>query len=239
MRNSKTVLRKLTAKGMDKLEKDLEQIKENDILNPHIMIDKYESEAVKNIYIDKNKIFEDKLSVGKYFARVFSNGFQPCIGVWNWLAVFYYKQLLNSRGAIGELQRLFVPENFYRYNFRHLLKGPSDVCMFYKKNKEEADLNEIRFLLMDKVNVNGEFYRRFVERPDMRKNLCFIQIAKMLFYDEETKGFKKNFNVKEHMSRLIKVWKQYERSFDMYRMPSEEIVNKLLRKHDEFLQFIR
>ena len=93
MKNSKTVLRKLTAKGMDKLEKDLEQIKVDDILNPHIMINKYESEEIEHIYIDKNKIFENKLSVGKYFVRIFSNGFQPCIGVWNWLAVFYYKQL--------------------------------------------------------------------------------------------------------------------------------------------------
>ena len=238
MKNQKIILRKLTSKGMKKLEQDLEEMKENSTSTLSIVLHKYESEEIKKIEIDKNKIFEDKLSVGKYFLRIFSNDFQPCVGVWNWLSIFYYKQLLNNRGTIGELQRLFIHENFPDYRFRHLLKGPYDICIFYKKFKE-IDLNEIRFLLMDKVNVNGEFYRQFVERPDIRKNLHFMQTAKVLFYDEKSKNFKKEFNVKEDVSRLMKVWKQYERSFDMYRMPSEEIINKLLRKHDEFLKFIR
>ena len=238
MKSQKIFIKKLTSKGMSKLEKDLQEIKENNISNPSIISDRYESEEIKNIQIDKDKVFEDKLSVGKYFLRVFSNGFQPCIGVWNWLSIFYYKQLLNNRRTIGELQRLFIYENFSDYKFRHLLKVPYDMCMFYKKVKG-IDLNEIRFLLMDKVNINGEFYRQFVERPDIRKNLRFIEVSKILFYNEETKKFKKELNVGEDVSRLIKVWKQYERSFDMYRMPSEEIINKLLRKHNEFFKFIR
>ncbi len=66
-----------------------------------------------------------------------------------------------------------------------------------------------------------------------------MKVARRFFYDENTKSLKKDIgSIKESIIRLIKVWKQYERSFDMYRMPSEEIINKLLIKHNEFRKFI-
>ena len=225
-------LQKLTSKGMKQLKTDLENISKENIVNPIIDIKKYDTEQVEGIEIDKNKHFENKLSVGKYFLHTFSEGFQPDIQTWNWLSILYYKQLLN-KGKIGELQRLFISESSYDYQYRHLLKAPYDICRFYKKN-----LNDFRFLLLDKVNINGELYRRTVESSEIRKNPEFMKVARRFFYDENTKSLKKNIGIKESIIRLIKVWRQYERSFDMYRMPNKEIINKLLIKHDEFGKFI-
>ena len=154
--------------------------------------------------------------------------------MWNWLAILYYKQLLNTHGKIGELQRLFIFENLPDYRYRHLLKAPYEICRFYKKN-----LNDFKFLLLDKVNINGELYRNTVENPEIRKNPHFMEVARQFFYDENTKSLRKNIGgITELIRRLIKVWRQYERSFDMYRMPSKEIINKLLTKHDEFGKLI-
>ena len=68
------------------------------------------------------------------------------------------------------------------------------------------------------------------------KNLEFLKVAKQLFYNKNTKSIKKN--ISEPTQRLIKIWKQYERSFDMYRMPANTIINKLLVKHKEFNKFM-
>ena len=228
-------LQKLTQKGMKQLKADLEKISKESIVNPIIDIKRYETKQVEGIKIDKNKQFDNKLSVGKYFLHIFPEGFQPDIQIWNWLAVLYYKQLLNIQGKVGELQRLFISESSPDYNYRHLLKAPYDICRFYKK-----DLNDFKFLLLDKVNINGELYRRTVESPEIRKNPEFMKVARQFFYDESTKSLKKGIGggIKESIIRLIKVWKQYERSLDMYRMPSKEIINKLLIKHSEFGKFI-
>ena len=108
-----------------------------------------------------------------------------------------------------------------------------DICRFYKSKNA---LKEIEFFLQDKVNANGVFYRRIAENQDIVKNPTFIKVARQFFYNEKTKTLKKD--ITNPIQRLIKVWKQYERSFDMYRMPSKEVINRLLIKHDEFGIFI-
>lgn len=229
MKSQTIKLRKLTPKGMEKLEEDLEKCRGES--NPCININDYDSERIEGIEVDKNKKFDNKLSVGKYFLHIFSEQLQPCIKTWNWLSILYYGQLLNTHGKIGELRRLFISENYSRYPYRHLLKAPYDICKFYKK-----DLDEIKFLLLDQVNGSGELYRRIAENQDVIKNPRFIRVARQFFYDEKTKLLKKD--ITNAIQRLIKIWKQYERSFDMYRMPSEIIIKKLLVKHDEFGKFI-
>ena len=229
-------LQKLTVRGMKKLESDLEEIRQKKT-SDKINIRNYESEEIKNINIDGNKRFDDKLSVGKYFLHVFPDDFQPCKGTWNWLSILYHRQLLNAHEKIGDLGRIFISENYTRYPYRHLLKAPYDICKFYKNYKNEQNcLEEVCFLLKDKVNKNGVFYKQIAENQDIRKNLKFMRVAKQLFYDKETKSIKKN--ITDPIQRLIKVWKQYERSFDMYRMPGETVINKLLVKHEEFSKFI-
>ena len=226
-------LRKLTTKGMAKLEKDLTIFYSENKVNPQMNIQSYESEKIVefNITLDKNKVFDNKLSVGKYFFHIFPDNFYPCHKTWNWLSVFYYKQLLNMHGRVGELRRLFIPEHYAFYPYRHLLKPPYDICRFYKSKSDD-----FKFILLDKANGNSEFYRRIAENQDIIKNLEFIKVARYFFYDEKNKSLKSEAT--GIIQRLIKVWKQYERSFDMYRMPSNLIIKKLLAKHDEFQPFI-
>ncbi len=225
-------LKKLTQKGTSKLKQKIDLL--HNQMDPNININDYESEEVSKIDIEKNKIFDNKFAVGKYFLRVFPEGFNPCISTWNWLSILYYKQLLNKNKKLGELKRIFIDENHPYYPYRHLLKAPYDICQFYKS--KTGDLKSIDFLLLDKVNTNGHLYRCISENQDIRKNPHFMEVARSFFYHEQTKSLKKD--ITDPIQRLIKIWKQYERSFDMYRMPSQAIIQKLLVKHDEFKQFI-
>ncbi len=227
-------LQKLTSKGMTKMEQDLTKFYSENKVTPQMDIKHYESEEISefNITIDKNKLFDNKLSVGKYFLHIFPDTFEPCNNTWNWLSVLYYNQLLNLHGKVGELRRLFISDNYSYYPYRHLLKAPYDICRFYKDN-----LDDVKFLLLDKVNKNSTFYRRIAENQDIIKNPEFMKVARQFFYDEKTKSIKDG--VTDIIQRLIKVWKQYERSFDMYRMPAEDIIKKLLKQHDEFQLFLQ
>ena len=228
-------LQRLTLKSMMTLQSYLEVHRSTPDL--HIDITAYESEGIyyneKCIEIDKDKSFTNKLSVGKYFLHIFPENFLPDIETWNWLSILYYRQLLNKQRKIGELQRIFISKNISYYPYNHLLKAPYDICKFYKTQDK---LKEIEFLLLDNVNDNGVLYREVAKRQDVMKNPTFLKVARKLFYDEDIKSFKKRIG--KDVPRLIKVWKQYERSFDMYRMPSQEILNKLLIKHSEFKEFI-
>ena len=227
-------LRQLTQKGMKKLEADLEKHRQENSIDPIIDINRYESQEVNGIEVDKSKQFDNKLSVGKYFLHIFPDKFQPDIKIWNWLSVLYYRQLLNIQKKIGELQRLFISEYYSYYPYRHLLKVPYDICKFYKE-----DLDRVKFLLLDKVNRSGVLYRRIAENQDIKKNQIFMEIASRVFYDRNRKSIRQGIDITDAITRLIQVWKQYERSFDMYRMPSKEVIEKLLSRHDEFGQFIK
>ena len=228
-------LQKFTLKGMMTLQSYLE--KHRSTSDPYIDITDYESEEIyyneKYIEIDKKKSFTNKLSVGKYFLHIFPENFLPDIETWNWLSILYYRQLLNKQRKIGELQRIFISKNISYYPYNHLLKAPYDICKFYKIGNR---LNEVEFLLLDAVNVNSTLYTEVIKRQDIMKNPTFLEVARKLFYDEDIKSFKKRIG--KDVPRLIKIWKQYERGFDMYRMPSQEILNKLLVKHSEFKEFI-
>ena len=228
-------LQKLTSKGMNQLQSDLEELRRT--TNPHIDIKRYESKEVNcngsHIKIDKNKIFENKFAVGKYFLHVFED-IVPDVEIWNWLSILYYKQLLNVHQKIGELQRLFISKSISYYPYTHCLKIPYDICKFYRGKDK---LKDVEFLLQSEVNKHKDIYLEIVKRQDMMKNHIFIDVAYQLFYNQETKSFKKSTS--DSIRRLIKLWKQYERGFDMYRMPSREVINKLLSKHEEFKLFIK
>ncbi len=223
-------LHELTTRGNQKLERDLEKFRAHDTPFPKINIDDYEAKET-DIEVDENKRFSNKLDVGKYFLGVFQDT-PPKPRMWNWLSVLYFEQLLNTQGKVGELQRLFVSDKFYSWHLR-LLMVPHDVCKFYRHN-----INEIDFLLRDPVNVNGRLYMGIVERQDIVKNHNFIGVARKLFYDEKEQVIKKGGASENGIGRLIKLYKQYERSFDMYRMPSETVIDKLLKRHKEFDRFL-
>ena len=230
-------LKKLTSKGMAHLEQDLLKWKKEGKVNPSLDIKDYESQEIADhdIELDKNMYFEKKMAVGKYFLHIFPEAFYPSPEIWNWLSLVYFRQLLTEKKTVGELKRLFVPKNYSFYPYRHLLKSPYDICKFYKnfyKDKEGSQwTQEIDFLLSDKVNMNSELFRRIAENQDIVKNPKFIKIARMLFYDETSQTVKRG--ITDKVNRLIMIWKQYERSFDMYNMPEANIKN-LLSHYEEF-----
>ena len=226
------ILRELTRKGMYSLESDI--LKFREIEHPEIDVDKYESKQVgEEFNIDDKKIFRSKLEAGKYFLEALKEH-EPSQGVWNWLSLVYFKQLLNKKNRIGEVQRIFIsPRKKTFYPTTNLLMPPYDICRFYKN-----DLKQIDFLLTDSINRNGSLYLEIAKRNDIVKNINFIKVARELFYDTKLKKIKPGGAKKKNVLRLIKIYKQYERGFDMYHMPSDRMIEIIYKKHKELSMFL-
>ena len=108
-----------------------------------------------------------------------------------------------------------------------------DICKFYRKN-----LDQIEFLLTGPINKSGYIYLNIVRKQDRMKNINFIKVVRNLFYDDKIKRFKKGTGIDRGMDRLVELYNQYERSFDMYSMPSEYFIDHILKKkHRELKKF--
>ena len=67
------------------------------------------------------------------------------------------------------------------------------------------------------------------------KNKTFVEVARTIFYDEKKK--KNKPSSVDGVLRLVDLFHQYERTYDLYSMPSEYFIKNLLSKHPEFDKF--
>jgi len=117
------------------------------------------------------------------------------------------------------------------YPFTHLLKPVFDLYGFYDGEKTLID-----FLLLNPVNESGRLFSETVKRQNLLRNENFIRASKNLFFDEGEKKIKTG--IQDDFLRLIALWQQYERTYDLYSMPAERILQNLIGKHDEFASYI-
>jgi len=203
-----------------------------------------------DIDIDENKLFKSKFEFGEYIYHQLKP--IPVIDtrVWHFLTIVYSKQLLNKNQQIGEIDRFYISSYKTFYPFTHLIKPVFDLFRFYAN-----DLNLIKFLLLNPVNESSGMFLEIVKRQELMKNKNFIEICKKIFYTQSITS--KNKSKKKHkkkqklknqlgylkdgysdgLQRLIKLYSQYERGFDLYSMPSNYFIDNYLVKHQEFDRF--
>lgn len=214
-------LRRLTAEE-DKKFQELCKIDDN-----NLDIKNFPGKKLSSVVeLNEDKKFNNKFELGKYLYEKLSN-IPVDIKTWHFLVIAYHKKLLNSKGKIGETKRFYINSEKRYYPFTHLLKPVFDLYSFYRDTPDS-----IEFLLLSPVNESGKLFLETVKRQDMMKNINFIEVSRRLFYDEKKKKLKKG--IAESILRLITLFKQYERTYDLYSMPADKILENLIRKHKEF-----
>ena len=174
------------------------------------------------IQIDENKRFNNKFELGKYLYETLK-GIDIDARSWHFIVIVYHQQLLRKDRKIGAVDRFYISYCPYA----HLLKSTFDLYNTYHDNAEL-----IEFLLQGPVNTANILFTETVKRPDMMKNEQFIRVCRKLFYKENEKKIKRG--ISSSIIRLIDVFKQYERTFDLYSMPAKIILQRLISKHKEF-----
>ena len=188
-------------------------------------------EIRKEIFINENKLFNTKFELAEYLYEELKELNNIPSGIWNFLVIIFYKQLLKN-GQVGETKRFFIDEKESFYPFSHLLKPVFDLYKIYS-----SDSQIINFLLLGPINEGSGILLGVVKRQDLLKNRQFILVSRKIYYDEENKILKEGNTGKVGINRLITLWKQYERSYDLYSMPAEKILTELIAKHPEFNKF--
>ena len=225
------IVRRLTKSSQQKLKNDIVSGSINNQTKT-IEVADYQSEVLDDrLEINFNQHFVNKFELGQYLYQVFKDSsFKPDESVWNWLGLNYFDRLLNTKGQIGQIQRLFIFQNEYQGRFTHLLMGPYEFyCHYCQLNLIES----VKFFLQDDINVNGGIYLETIKRFDLARNIKFIETIKTLFFDGSERRISGS---QEKLIRLIKVWQQYDRSFDLYHISSEDFIN-LLRKTPRHQQY--
>lgn len=226
-----TALRKLNARGIAAFQEYLRSIRAGSEFqsSPALLyVDEFSSAIQPRIEIAPRK-FASKLDAAVYLA----NALQPIdspllasdIGLWAWLALFYFDQL-SPIGADGKRR----PREDYHYitgagrwvNERHLLAGPYRI---YKMHGDRA-----RLLLHPAVHQHGTFIYDLSFHRDLITNRGLIAAIDMLYWNARTKRPKRGATTASrpgNLRRLIAVLQQLDLNYDLYGMRAAEILSLL------------
>jgi hypothetical protein len=187
----------------------------------------------------EDRTFPNRFEIAKYLYERLAQarGLDRDTGLWSWLALFYFKQLCKKdmNGAYKPGARaLWIPEarDFRRY-YRHLLAGPYFVYRAHSENPARAF-----GILAGELDTPGEVYEQIVARQELVSIGAVVETATKLYFNPDTKTIKKGAAGKGGGSarRLADILNQFDVTWDLATMESDDILNMLPREFDKFRQ---
>lgn len=230
-------LRRLNAAGVRKFSEFLQSIREGAEFqaNPAILhVDEYSEPVVPRIEIER-RTFATKLEAAQYLTTVLAPMDGPSItsdvGLWSWLALFYFDQLSPKREDGKRRPREdyhYIPDATGSWTTtRHLLAVP------YRLWKEHGE--RVRLLLYPALYEHGQFLYDLAFRRDLITNRGFLETLDVLYWDAVRQRPKRGATTSSragNLRRLITVLQQLDFNYDLYGMRADEILALLPREFD-------
>jgi hypothetical protein len=221
-----TALRRLNVRGIAKFREHLADIRAGETFqgSPALLyVDECSIAVQPRIEIEQRKL-KTKLDAAKYLMDTLEPlegpGLAADVGLWSWLALYFFDQLAPIRAAGKRRPREdyhYIPSN--RHPARHLLIGP------YTTLKLHGD--RARLLLHPPVHQHGRFLFDFASRKDLITNRGLIELADLLYWNPRTRRPKRGAsseNQPGNLRRLIAVAQQLDFNYDLYGMSAREIL---------------
>ncbi|HEX6159036.1 MAG TPA: hypothetical protein VF111_02650 [Thermoanaerobaculia bacterium] len=179
-----TKLRSLNARGIEEFRGFLQQIRNGAEFraNPAILyVDEYTTRVPRTIEIEQ-RTFRSKFEAAEYLAGVLSPlpASGEDVGLWSWLALFYFDQLSPLDGNGKRLPREdyhYIPSHSGWHKDRHLLAGPHKLFALHRQHA--------RLLLHPPVHQHGAFIYDLGFRRDLITNKGLIEAVDLLYWDEK------------------------------------------------------
>lgn len=229
-----TKLRSLNARGVEEFRGYLQTIRDGAefLASPAILyIDDFSTRLPRTIEIDPRPL-ATKFEAAKYLSSVLS-GFGAAaddVGLWSWLALFYFDQLSPVDGDGKRRPREdyhYIPATDGWKRDRHLLAGPFKL---YSLHREHS-----RLLLHPAVHQHGAFVYDLGFRRDLITNPGLIEAIDLLYWDAKRNRPKRgatSTNRPGNLRRLITVVQQLDFNYDLYGMSADEILKLLPPEFD-------
>lgn len=229
-----TKLRALNARGVEAFREFLQQIRGGAEFraSPAILyVDQFTTPFPRAIDIER-RAFASKFEAAEYLAGVLANVPAPAeeIGLWSWLALFYFDQLspVDADGCRRPREDYhYIPIDSGWKRDRHLLAAPYKLFLRHGRNA--------RLLLHPPVYEHGAFIYDLAFRRDLIANGGLIEAIDLLYWDSKRGRPKRGATTQSragNLRRLITVIQQLDFNYDLYGMRAEEILRLLPPEFD-------
>lgn len=219
-----TALRRLNSQGIAAFREYLGSIRAGGEFQPNpavLYVDEYSSRVMPRIEIEQRP-FKTKLAAAQYLTEVLRPLEGPSlgsdVGLWSWLALFYFDQLSPTRGGKRRPREDYHYIPGEKHPQRHLLAG---AYQLYRLHGEHA-----RVLLHPPVYQHGRFIFDLDYRRDLLTNRGLIEVVDRLYWNPKTKRPKRGAASDAQpggLRRLIALAEQLDLNYDLYGMNAQEI----------------
>lgn len=234
--------RKLNDAGLARFTEYLKRISSGEPLDPpwHLLTDDDSSEALMGTAEVESQSFPTKLAAARYLnerlGRLDRVEVDNNVGLWTWLSLFYFNEVCpagpHGVRKPGEIVRHVLSQHAQKY-YRHLLAGPCRLLQIHKQNA--------RIFLYGEVPVHGDFSEQLASRMQFISNPPLIEAVDRLYYDPSSS----NGDAKPkrgaltrtrpgNLRRFVTVMQQFDLTYDMYAMTSDQILALLPDEFDRW-----
>lgn len=229
-----TRVRSLNARGIEEFRAFLQQIRDGAEFraNPAVLyVDEYNVRLPRTIEIEP-RTFATKFEAAAYLAPLVADlpGWADDVGLWSWLALFYFDQLspLDADGRRRPREDYhYIPSRTGWHKDRHLLAAPCKLFMLHGTNA--------RLLLHPPVHQHGAFIYDLGFRRELITNRGLIEAIHLLYWDARRNAPKRGATTASrpgNLRRLITVVQQLDFNYDLHGMSAAEILQLLPPEFD-------
>jgi len=228
-----TTLRVLTREGMNKFADYIGALRQGAIESPPIDQLQHGPWSIEFIPVLKveNNDFSSRQALGKCLVELFEgahvdrNKLVLNIGLWSWLALFWFDRICppDSEGIrkIRENAR-YICSSDWRDYYRHII---ASSWMIYDMHRENS-----RLFLECPTYIHNDFIEQVASNQDVITNKPLIGVMDDLYWDGSSCRPKKNAtnrNVPGNIRRLVSATHQFDLTYDIRQMSQQEIVDIL------------
>ncbi|MCO6455543.1 MAG: hypothetical protein J5I93_09630 [Pirellulaceae bacterium] len=235
------IVRKLTETGIKAFTEYLTRLADGEKIDPpmHLLTDADSSQELLGTAEVEPVTLDSKLAAAKYLtiqlASLDKSEVDNNVGLWTWLSLFFFDQVCPESASgerkPGEIVRHVLTLSALKY-YRHLLAGPCRLWQLHGKCS--------RVFLYNPLTEHGDFSEQLASRQQHISNLHLIEAVDRLYYDPESIGAgrpKRGALTRTrpgNLRRLVAVIQQFDLTYDMYAMNSEQILTLLPDEFDHW-----
>lgn len=191
----------------------------------------------------KPKHFTEKRALAEYVCSEFTRSGRVSLpvepGIWSWMAVFFFDSIcptdpLRARAIREDARYIFVKS--YNRDYRHRIAGPARTYWHFRDRPSDASL-----LLYGPPYELSDYEEQLASRQQRIQNKALIGLATRYYFDLSSKRPRaggQGRNVPGNLRRLIRVLEQFERTYDLYSMSTDRLIELLPTEFERWRQRI-
>ena len=235
-------LRKFNQAGIDAFENALDRMQIGEDVNVETLItDPAFTEILSAEPVVDIRNFSNRFEAARYFYEILAPFDRPSSdierdkGLWAWLAAAWIDVLAPKDGSGNRKLRArarWIPGvDDYKTYYRHLLAGPYRIYRAHKDNPAR-----VRAVLASAVQQPGDVVEQLASRQEIITSPSLMEAITALYVLPSTGMLKSGAAGKSNGSarRLVDVIQQFDLTWDVYGMNSDEFLRLLPGEFDKF-----